>query len=515
MDGHKNPDPGGTTGPNRTNTRQTRVMYNTSSTTPKQPHQALPRGSKKFTLRGQTGQNTLEDPSPWRNAAANWNQTAQLDNADQDTTLQLPPIQETLITTSIPTLSPNSPELVQNQDLEDGTYDEPDLHDQENQSQSPSDMEDDEMLFLEPSPEDRLEDENHHTMDEANEYMHVAAERILHIQKAGLWQRFLPAYTHWYLGLPKATSPNPGFTKLAGGDLEECLAEAEANVSCLTRTCEYLTNKLELLVSDQNANSVPSPPRRDPDAVAAPMGKPKKTWESVVARNPPKPPLPHSKPKQPNTVVGPQGLTAKQLVEPTVDSRCLIIQVNPPIHPDQRPNGIETWKRANKLLERKNLPHCLRIMAIGYSVAGNIKLMTAPTCKASDLIQYGHEIAVLITENEVLAVLPDMEHYRVKINKVPTHSRSGPMPISMVHEELSTYVAMYRDLSTWRAPKWLGSDETICTKNFASIVLDLTNKDDRDKLLELKTVYLFNYRCMLDTGPGSAPKVTDAGCYWP
>ena len=101
-------------------------------------------------------------------------------------------------------------------------------------------------------------------------------------------------------------------------------------------------------------------------------------------------------------------------------------------------------------------------------------------------------------KQEILSVLPDCEHYRVKINKIPTWGgKEEPMTIQMVHEEIRTYVPEYKNMKQWRTPRWLGSDETIRAKNFASIVIDLTNKRDRDILLDISHTMLFNYKCTI------------------
>ena len=55
-----------------------------------------------------------------------------------------------------------------------------------------------------------------------------------------------------------------------------------------------------------------------------------------------------------------------------------------------------------------------------YSIAGNIKISTTHACKAADLMAFGEEIAEIITKNKVISVLPDEDHYRVKINKILT-----------------------------------------------------------------------------------------------
>ena len=138
------------------------------------------------------------------------------------------------------------------------------------------------------------------------------------------------------------------------------------------------------------------------------------------------------------------------------------------------------------MLAKKGAAQTTRVMAIGYS------------CKASDLMEHGREIAKIITTNDIILILPDSKHFRVKFNKIPTWcTLDEPMTIHMVHEELRTYVPEYRTMKQWRALRWLGSEDTIRTKNFASIVVDLTNKSDRDALLEIGSTKLFNYECTI------------------
>src|SRR5260221_6564329 len=137
-------------------------------------------------------------------------------------------------------------------------------------------------------------------------------------------------------------------------------------------------------------------------------------------------------------------------------------------------------------------------MAVRYSGAGNIKITTTHSCKASELMMHGKDIAKIITPNRILSVLPDTEHHRVKINKVPTWCRNDtPMDIAMVHEELWTYVLEYRKMKQWRVPRWLGSEEYIHAKNFTSVVIDLANDKDRNTLLSLKRIQLFNTNCTI------------------
>ena len=124
--------------------------------------------------------------------------------------------------------------------------------------------------------------------------------------------------------------------------------------------------------------------------------------------------------------------------------------------------------------------------------------MTTHSCKASDLMAHGKDITKIITPNKILSILPDTEHHRVKINKVPTWcGNDTPMDITMVHEELWTYLPEYRNMKQWRVPRWLGLEEYIHAKNFASIVIDLANDEDRNTLLSLKRIQLFNANCTI------------------
>src|SRR5258708_18549629 len=129
--------------------------------------------------------------------------------------------------------------------------------------------------------------------------------------------------------------------------------------------------------------------------------------------------------------------------EPMADPHCLIIQVQPPILAEERPNRIEVRKKINEneMLDKKGVPQFFCIMAVGYSGAGNIKITMTHTSKVSDLMKYGKDIVNIIMKNGVLLILPDTEHYCIKINKVLTWCRNNePMSIDMIHKELCTYL---------------------------------------------------------------------------
>ncbi len=148
------------------------------------------------------------------------------------------------------------------------------------------------------------------------------------------------------------------------------------------------------------------------------------------------------------------------------------------------------------MLEKKQIPQYFWVMAVGYSIAGNIKITTTHACRASDLLTIREDIATIITSNKVISILPDEDHYRVKINKIPTwYDPDHPMTINDVHKELTAYILEYNKMKKWRPPKWLGSNELIQSKQFTSIVIDLTSEKDKDTLLNLRSVKLFNFNC--------------------
>ncbi len=135
-------------------------------------------------------------------------------------------------------------------------------------------------------------------------------------------------------------------------------------------------------------------------------------------------------------------------------------------------------------------------MAVGYSVASNIKITMTHACKASNLMSVGKDIAAIISNNKVISVLPDKDHYRVKINKILTwYDPNHPMMINDIHKELTAYIPEYDKMKKWKPPKWLSSDGLIQSKQFASIVIDLTSEKDKHTLLNLRTVKLFNFNC--------------------
>src|SRR5258708_1184517 len=124
----------------------------------------------------------------------------------------------------------------------------------------------------------------------------------------------------------------------------------------------------------------------------------------------------------------------------------------PTDHQQGKPNGIEVRTKINEMLDRKGVPQFFRVMGISYSGAGNIKVMSTHSCKASDLMEYGCDITRIITKNKVLLILLDLEHYHVKINKILMWcGKDNPMTIQMVHEELQTYIPEYKNMKQWRA----------------------------------------------------------------
>ena len=105
------------------------------------------------------------------------------------------------------------------------------------------------------------------------------------------------------------------------------------------------------------------------------------------------------------------------------------------------------------MLEKKGVPQFFHVMAVGYSGAGNIKITTTHTSKASDMMKHRQDIAEIITSNKVLSILPDTEHYHVKINKVPMWCRNNePMSVNMIHKELCTYLPEYKNMKQWHVP---------------------------------------------------------------
>ena len=65
-------------------------------------------------------------------------------------------------------------------------------------------------------------------------------------------------------------------------------------------------------------------------------------------------------------------------------------------------------------------------------------------------MKFSKDITEIIMKNQVLSILPDTEHYHIKINKVSTWcGNDEPMTIDMVHKELCMYLPEYKDMKQW------------------------------------------------------------------
>ena len=102
----------------------------------------------------------------------------------------------------------------------------------------------------------------------------------------------------------------------------------------------------------------------------------------------------------------------------TMDPKCIIIQVHPPITAEERPNGVDTRAKINEMLDKTGAPQYFHIRVVRYSGAGNIKITSMDSCKASDLMVYGKVMAEIITTNKGLSVLQDVEHHRIRSQPV-------------------------------------------------------------------------------------------------
>src|SRR5258708_10610714 len=178
--------------------------------------------------------------------------------------------------------------------------------------------------------------------------------------------------------------------KLIGGTREANMDKPIINN--LVETNAYVTKRV-IELEGENMDITPEtiqPKRTDQKKKTAPM-QTQMSWAQVAAnahqRSPAQPK--HTTSKTPQM----------KNPEKTADLQCLIIQVSPPIPATERPNGIDTRNQINDMLDQKQTPQYFWVMAVGYSVAGNIKISTTHTCKAADLMAFREEIAVIITKN--------------------------------------------------------------------------------------------------------------------
>ena len=123
---------------------------------------------------------------------------------------------------------------------------------------------------------------------------------------------------------------------------------AEHMLAHLIETNIYLTRKLTELEAKL------TPPTQiiscDPTMIATPMTEQRQLSWVTIASQP-------AKPKQMiHTKLGKPALQKEATHATTADLRCLIIQVNLTIDVEERPNGIDTRKEINEMLEHKGIP---------------------------------------------------------------------------------------------------------------------------------------------------------------
>ncbi|KAF8331696.1 uncharacterized protein EI90DRAFT_3123282 [Cantharellus anzutake] len=145
-----------------------------------------------------------------------------------------------------------------------------------------------EMEEEEPQKDEPENDENWNGLEEASWYMAKIMNLIAGIANKELWQDFLPMYMHWYLSLPRSEFTPLGDAIMVGKGTEECLAEAEANITNLSSSNAYLTDRIRTLEKELLSYKVSNTTSRDPETVAAPMASPQKTWANM-AKTPLKP----------------------------------------------------------------------------------------------------------------------------------------------------------------------------------------------------------------------------------
>ncbi|KAF8311784.1 uncharacterized protein EI90DRAFT_3095542 [Cantharellus anzutake] len=380
------------------------VLYDTRSGTPHQHHH-------ENSIRGQS---EPDQQDPWDTTVKKTCATkTRFDNRYTSPLPSLTTSSSHLVVESIQTGRPTTPDS--DSPADQWEVDTPPLAEHHHLTPTPQTqlgIEDNDMRYANESPEAEKGDQTHRTVYNMFEAMHDLTDRFNGIRFAGLWENFLDEYTLWYSNLPRPATLDTFPTPSHDSELEERLKTVKSNISCLTEANAYLTDRLLTTETPTTAALPCNCNTCDPNMMAAPMAnlpltktnRVKTSWASVVASPPPAVPTHIARP-------GPQ-MTTMDMQAPTTNPHILIIRVNPLIPPDQQPNGLATRKKINNMLGTKNLPHYLRVMAVGYSLAGNIKITMAPTCCATDLEKYGKEIAATITDNEVLSALPDMEHFR-------------------------------------------------------------------------------------------------------
>jgi hypothetical protein len=177
----------------------------------------------------------------------------------------------------------------------------------------------------------------------------------------------------------------------------------------------------------------------------------------------------------------------------------LVIETFPLIPIDKRRMGPEVVTKANNGIQSKGAGESIMIMAVTFSMTGNIIAIAAPGCQGADLIGYEEAIVEAIDpgfQPTRTASHVDLQCFKVKLDWVLTHNAHGTRTsVEELEQAVGWAFKPFKTMKQAAPPAWLGSEENLARQRTASVVFSFVNIDDARLFKQQRTIFTLGMPC--------------------
>ncbi|KAF9516763.1 hypothetical protein BS47DRAFT_1390358 [Hydnum rufescens UP504] len=177
----------------------------------------------------------------------------------------------------------------------------------------------------------------------------------------------------------------------------------------------------------------------------------------------------------------------------------LIIETYPLIPAARRLIGPEVVDRANQEIQRRSMASKVTVMAVMFSMSGNVIAIAGPGNEATDLTNFADIIVRAIDPEfipERIESHGDTQRFKVKLDRVPTYNAHGNRTTPQeIHEATKWSYPDFKEMTQAAPPAWLGSEENIAKQRTASVVFSFTKIDEAKQFRAQHTIFILGMPC--------------------
>ena len=177
----------------------------------------------------------------------------------------------------------------------------------------------------------------------------------------------------------------------------------------------------------------------------------------------------------------------------------LIVETYPLIPINRRRMGPEVVARVNESIHHRGAKESIKIMAIMYSMTGNVVAIAAPGCQGADLMGYEEAIVEAIDPDfhpDLTTSHVDTQRFKVKLDRIPTHNAHGTRTTTQELEQAITWsFKAFEDMKQAAPPAWLGPEAELAKQRTASVVFSFANVDDALLFKKQRTIFVLGMPC--------------------